>query len=297
MEMATTTSSQPKPSSSSSSLSEDKPKQRRPTFTEFVESSFASVERLCHPISSGALESKKDVMMMNSHNSTTTSTIVNKVDQESMMATISKNTTKTNNNSKSNKPKPQQSNHSSNNININNNTNEEDDEEDEAFATLTYLTLLSSLYLPLLLFLWIRRSMFGTASLCRSLFFGHMLRLIVAFTLLPPSTTKSFVPTWLWNLGIKIGNVAEKVWNDKRTQKLIPTWFHLILAIVLGVENEDIPSSLTLANLGSGGGSGGGGGEKDGWPPPSLVALGIFTVLAFVVHPDGLTWIMLGQIR
>ena len=72
---------------------------------------------------------------------------------------------------------------------------------------------------------------------------------------------------------------------------MIPTWFHLLLAFVLGIENEKIPSSTVLANLGSCN-------EKDtSWPPPALVALGIFTVVAFVVHPDGLTWIVLGQIR
>jgi hypothetical protein len=189
----------------------------------------------------------------------------------------------------------QQSNNSkskkSSSSNTNNNTNTEDEDEDEeAYATLTYLALLTSLYLPLLLFLWIRRSMFGTASLCRSLFLGHMLRLVLAFMLLPPSTTKTFVPTWLWNFGLKVGHTAERLWNDRRTQAMIPTWFHLALAFLLGIENENIPSSAALANLGSNN-------EKDTWPPPALVALGIFTFAAFVVHPDGLTWIMLGQIR
>ncbi|CAB9507560.1 expressed unknown protein [Seminavis robusta] len=33
------------------------------------------------------------------------------------------------------------------------------------------------------------------------------------------------------------------------------------------------------------------------WPPPGLVALAILTVVALVVHPDGMTWIMLRKIR
>lgn len=226
------------------------------TFTDFVNSKFvSSFERICNPISSGAAETMAVESASTSNSKSNTATTV------------------------------------SNSNNNNSSSNQGDDDDDEAYATLTYLALLTSIYLPLLLFLWIRRSMFGTASLCRSLFLGHMLRLVLAFMLLPPSTTKTFVPNWLWNLGVQIGRTAEKLWNDRRTQAIIPTWFHLLLAFVLGIENDKIPSSAVLANLGSCN-------EKDtSWPPPTLVALGIFTVAAFVVHPDGLTWIVLGQIR
>ena len=31
------------------------------------------------------------------------------------------------------------------------------------------------------------------------------------------------------------------------------------------------------------------------WPPPALTLLTLITVVAFVVHPDGLTWIMVGK--
>lgn len=47
----------------------------------------------------------------------------------------------------------------------------DEEDEDEAYATFTYLAILTALYLPFLLFLWIRRNVFGTASLVRSLFF------------------------------------------------------------------------------------------------------------------------------
>jgi hypothetical protein len=37
--------------------------------------------------------------------------------------------------------------------------------------------------------------------------------------------------------------------------------------------------------------------HTDAWPPPALTALAMLTLFCFVVHPDGLTWIMLGKIR
>lgn len=37
--------------------------------------------------------------------------------------------------------------------------------------------------------------------------------------------------------------------------------------------------------------------DPHAWPPPTLRVLAILTVLAFIVHPDGMTWIMLGKLR
>ena len=37
--------------------------------------------------------------------------------------------------------------------------------------------------------------------------------------------------------------------------------------------------------------------EKNKWPPPALIGLAIFTFIAILVHPDGLTWIICRQIR
>ena len=39
------------------------------------------------------------------------------------------------------------------------------------------------------------------------------------------------------------------------------------------------------------------GGDPHSCPPPSLALLAMLTVLAFVVHPDGLTWVLLGKLR
>jgi len=163
---------------------------------------------------------------------------------------------------------------------------EAEEEEDEAYATFTYLMILTAVYLPFLLFLWIRRNIFGTASLVRSLFLGHMLRFGVAFMLLPPSTIKSFLPERAWNFSMRIRRVAEKFWNDKRTQAMIPNWVHVILSVILGVQTDTRAmrgGALEKA--------------KSKGLPLSLIGLGVFTVLAFLVNPDGLTWIILEQIH
>ena len=39
------------------------------------------------------------------------------------------------------------------------------------------------------------------------------------------------------------------------------------------------------------------GGDPHSCPPPSLALLGLLTILAFVVHPDGLTWVFFGKLR
>ena len=170
-------------------------------------------------------------------------------------------------------------------------TQEEMDEE-EAYATLTYLALLTCLYLPLLLFLWIRRSVFGATSLIRSLFLGHVLRLSLAFMLLPPSATQSFLPSWLWKFGCRIKNKIRKCWYSNLVQRNIPTWVHTVVTLMFIDAMDADPRD----------GSGGGGNSsssssKDTWPPPALVGLAAFTLLAFVVHPDGLTWMIFGQLR
>jgi hypothetical protein len=158
-------------------------------------------------------------------------------------------------------------------------------EEEDVHATFKYLSIMTALYLPFLLFLWIRRNVLGTGSLVRSLFFGHMLRYGVAFLLLPPSVTKSFVPEPMWNFGVRCLHRLEKWWKDEKIQAIIPTWVHFVLKIVLGINTDKNTSSLGSQI-----------GNNAGISPP-LMALGIFTLMLFVVHPDGLTWIMLGQMR
>ncbi len=224
---------------------------RKQTISDFVDSSFASVDRNYPKTSQG---------------SSLVKILANEAAEER---------------SKSRKEKKGHSNARNSEF-----KDDEKDEEDEAYATFTYLAILTALYLPFLLFLWIRRNVFGTASLVRSLFFGHMLRFGVAFLLLPPSTTKTFVPTPLWNFGLKALAHADKFWNDKRTQAMIPDWAHVVLSMILGFQTDNRAI-------------GGGALEKakKSWPPPGVICFIVFTILSFVVHPDGVTWIMLGQIQ
>lgn len=37
--------------------------------------------------------------------------------------------------------------------------------------------------------------------------------------------------------------------------------------------------------------------DPNAWPPPTLKLLAILTIITFIVHPDGMTWIMLGKLR
>jgi hypothetical protein len=108
-----------------------------------------------------------------------------------------------------------------------------DDIDDHDDEPVTALDMLWTWYLPLL-FLWFRRSMFGTANLLRSLVLGHCIRLLL--------TTAA-------------GTVDP-----------LPKWALMVS-------------------------------DPQAWPPPALTGLAILTIVAFVVHPDGLTWFMLGKVR
>ena len=305
--------------------------------TDFVESSFASIERMCNPISA-SVEKHHDDNKINS-------------DDVKEKGNTSNNTNNNNNENNLNVENGNEQNKKHNNVQHEENEKDNNDanDGDDAYATLTYIALLTSLYLPLLLFLWIRRSVMfeTTSSMCRSLFFGHVVRLFLAFMLLPPSTTKKYIPSFLWKFGIEVGCKVKKIWFSSLMQRYIPLWIHYVLAFLLGVENERYPYTIELASIlgstttGGGGssnnssksssnsnnigsnnnnsfsgnnnGSGnnsnngvGGSFEKNyhhnkdkdnSSPPPVLVALCAFTFLAMFVNPDGLTWIMLSEVR
>mmetsp|Transcript_40374 Transcript_40374/g.121655 ORF Transcript_40374/g.121655 Transcript_40374/m.121655 type:complete len:975 (-) Transcript_40374:246-3170(-) len=156
---------------------------------------------------------------------------------------------------------------------------EDDDsrlDDDALLDRASFMTLLTTLYLPLLL-LWLRRSMFGTASLLRSLLIGHALRLLLAYAIVLPDAP----PAWAADLGGRIRKSS--MWR-------YIVGFGVFLAdAILG------PEDGTGGALGGSEGRHHRGGET--WPPPALTALAVITVVAFVVHPDGLTWIVLGKIR
>lgn len=93
----------------------------------------------------------------------------------------------------------------------------------------TFWDMLSTWYLPFL-FVWLRRSMFGTVNLVRSVLVGQCIRLLL--------TQCGDVPKWAQPFA-----------------------------------------------------------DPHAWPPPAFTVLALLTFVAFVVHPDGLTWLMLGKLR
>jgi hypothetical protein len=105
---------------------------------------------------------------------------------------------------------------------------EQGDEYDDDEGS-TFWDMLATWYLPLLL-VWLRRSMFGTINLVRSVLVGQCIRLLL--------TQCGDVPKWA------------QPFTDPHA-----------------------------------------------WPPPAFTVLAFLTFVAFVVHPDGLTWFMLGKLR
>lgn len=71
-------------------------------------------------------------------------------------------------------------------------------------------------------------------------------------------------------LRLVFGNISE--WKNEGT----PSWMVTVLHPVV------TPQSRSEANA---------------WPPPALIVLALLTVVTLVVHPDGLTWVLLGKIK
>lgn len=108
-----------------------------------------------------------------------------------------------------------------------------DDIDDHDDEPVTVLDMFWTWFLPLM-FLWFRRSMFGTANLFRSVLLGQCIRLLLT------TATGTVDP--------------------------LPKWALMVS-------------------------------DPHAWPPPALTGLAFLTIVAFVVHPDGLTWFMLGKLR
>eukprot|EP00546_Thalassionema_frauenfeldii_P008907 CAMPEP_0178911884 /NCGR_PEP_ID=MMETSP0786-20121207/9947_1 /TAXON_ID=186022 /ORGANISM="Thalassionema frauenfeldii, Strain CCMP 1798" /LENGTH=654 /DNA_ID=CAMNT_0020584389 /DNA_START=355 /DNA_END=2319 /DNA_ORIENTATION=- len=108
-----------------------------------------------------------------------------------------------------------------------------------------------------LILVWFRRSMFGTANLIRSLLIGQLMRLVLAQCAELPKWIQVFVEP----------PPASSSSGDRSVSHLeLPKWAQAFM-------------------------------DPHAWPPPAFTALAILTLLAFVVHPDGLTWFMLGKLR
>ena len=127
----------------------------------------------------------------------------------------------------------------------------------------SYFDILISVYLPLVL-LWFRRSMFGPANLIRSIVVGQLMRLVF------------------------VDNIFEWI-----TQKLHP-WLEVVNLQSSATGNIKVTN---VGNVSAMLGAGSGKIDPHAWPPPAFTALALLTIFALIVHPDGLTWIMLGRLR
>lgn len=126
--------------------------------------------------------------------------------------------------------------------------------------------LLLTLYLPFVM-VWIRRSMFGSAHLIRTLIIGQLVRL--AF----------------------FENISEWV-----TEKA-PSWLQLLLHQTQAVVPRTMIGPLASSSSASKYHHATTGGDPHAWPPPAFTALALLTIFTLVIHPDGLTWVMLGKMR
>jgi hypothetical protein len=165
--------------------------------------------------------------------------------------------------------------------------NEQDDEEDEEEEP--FWSLLLTLYLPLLVF-GLRRSTFGTFSFIRTFLLGHVIRLIISAVLfsIPTSFSDRF-EKW-WGAITRIYWVQHVLWALTGEEKFHPNNHsnHLggghyqcfnesaIGAVPIGGSRSKHPDQV--------------------WPPPALTLLTLVTVMAFIIHPDGLTWIVIGKV-
>ena len=73
------------------------------------------------------------------------------------------------------------------------------------------------------------------------------------------------------------------------TEQMAGRWLPPILQFNTALA---VSGGVTLSTIDKGFSS-----SRISWPPPTLVALGIFTIGTFIVHPDGYTWIVIHKIR
>ncbi|EED94424.1 predicted protein [Thalassiosira pseudonana CCMP1335] len=173
---------------------------------------------------------------------------------------------------------------------------EEDEEDEEPFWSL-----ILTLYLPLLFF-GLRRTTFGTFSFLRSLLLGHVLRILISVASFSiPSRVSERVERW-WKRAATIYWVQHVLWAVTGEERYHPHQNHDYQgnSIHHGGDCGEGLSPSKGVSLNSSSVSGGSSGRKSlkdhVWPPPALTLLTLITVVAFVVHPDGLTWIFLGKV-
>ena len=161
--------------------------------------------------------------------------------------------------------------------NTKNNTNDEDEEEEEEDEP--FWSLLLTLYLPLLVF-GLRRSTFGTFSFVRTFLLGHVLRLLISIVLfsIPTSFNERF-QKW-WGNFIQLNWVQHILWAITGEERFHPNYYS---------------DGISTGGLGAPAGGSRNKHPDQVWPPPALTLLTLVTVMAFIIHPDGLTWIIIGK--
>ncbi len=81
---------------------------------------------------------------------------------------------------------------------------------------------------------------------------------------------------------IVVGKVMSSVFVDDISEWMsekLPPW----LEVILFQQPQNSKGSSTMGS--------------DPWPPPAFTGLALLTIFALVVHPDGLTWVLLGKLR
>eukprot|EP00804_Cyclotella_cryptica_P001755 CCRYP_021240-RA/>CCRYP_021240-RA protein AED:0.01 eAED:0.01 QI:286/1/1/1/1/1/2/602/897 len=182
-----------------------------------------------------------------------------------------------------------------------NNTDNEGSTADEEDEEEPFWSLLLTLYLPLLLF-GLRRSTFGTFSFLRTFLLGHVLRFLISFILfsIPTSFSERF-DKW-WGHVVQIYWVQHVLWAITGEDRFHPHYHNHHLHNSGSIShyqccNEGNSSgALSVGAMPVNSASRRGFNPDHVWPPPGLTLLTLITVVAFVVHPDGLTWIMLGKL-
>lgn len=169
--------------------------------------------------------------------------------------------------------------HAKNNTDNTDDNDEPMEEEEEPFWSL-----LLTLYLPLLVF-GLRRSTFGTFSFIRTILLGHVLRLLISVVLFSiPTSFSERCEKW-WGKMIKIYWVQHVLWALTGDEKFHPNNHPNYLGQCY---NENAVGAVPV--------SGSRNKHPDQvWPPPALTLLTLVTVMAFIIHPDGLTWIIIGK--
>ena len=182
--------------------------------------------------------------------------------------------------------------------------NMEDEDDESPWAHLPWHQTIFYSFLPFLIFC-ARRSMFGVASLLRSFLIGHTIRLLMAFFPSIRSAYKSstqFLKKKICNiLCISMGVMNINV-GDNHSKNNYLYKYHLYAGPGASASGNNSYHSnnnnnhnwlhclqvMIVGKLG---------GDPHSCPPPSLALLGLLTILAFVVHPDGLTWVFFGKLR